>query len=115
MKTSALPLRPLRLRAAFSGGVGLVLALGAAASSSSEAIAGTPAAARARAAASSGTWGQAEEVPGLAALNAAGQASVASVSCARAGDCGAGGGYTDDSGRLQGFVVGETRGIWGTA
>ena len=115
MKTSTLPRRPLRLRALLSGGFGLVLAFGAAASSSSNAAAGTHAAARASAVASGGTWGQAEQVPGLEALNAGGRAEVDSVSCAEPGDCSAGGSYTDGSGKGQGFVVGEADGIWGTA
>jgi hypothetical protein len=62
-----------------------------------------------------GAWGKAEAVPGLAALNTGGNAAVTSVSCARAGNCSAGGFYTDRSGRVQGFVVGETGGAWGTA
>ena len=40
-----------------------------------------------------GTWGTAEEVPGTAALNQGGDAFIASVSCARAGNCSAGGTY----------------------
>ena len=115
MKIPALSRCPVRLRAALSGGFGLVLALGAVASSSSGAVAGTHAAARARAVAPGGAWGQAEEVPGLAALNADGRAEVVSLSCARAGDCGAGGDYTDSSGRGEGFVVSETDAVWGQA
>jgi hypothetical protein len=115
MKTSALSRCPLRLRGVLSGGFGLVLVLVVAAFPSPDAVAGTHAAARARAAASGGVWGQAQEVPGLAVLNAAGDARVTSVSCARAGDCGAGGGYTDGSGGVEGFVVSETKGVWGQA
>ena len=62
-----------------------------------------------------GVWGKAEEVPGLAALSTGGFARVTSVSCARAGDCSAGGSYFDASGRQQGFVVGEVKGVWGKA
>jgi uncharacterized protein CbrC (UPF0167 family) len=62
-----------------------------------------------------GTWGPAEEVPGTAALNKGGEAQVYSVSCASAGDCSAGGQYTDGSGRYQAFVAGETNGTWGRA
>jgi len=107
----------MRLLAVLSGSLGLVLALAAAASASSSggAVAGTRAAARARAAASGGTWGTAEEVPGTATLNKDGDADVLSVSCARAGDCSAGGSYRDASFRLQAFVAGEARGTWGTA
>ena len=39
-------------------------------------------------------WGRAAGVPGLAALNAGGNAPVNSVSCASAGNCTAGGYYT---------------------
>jgi hypothetical protein len=59
-----------------------------------------------------GAWGTAEEVPGTAALNQGGSAGVHSVSCASAGNCSAGGYYTDSSGGLQAFVVSETGGTW---
>jgi hypothetical protein len=62
-----------------------------------------------------GGWGRAEEVPGLAALNAGGSAGVASVSCPRVGYCGAGGSYADRSGHHQAFVVSETKGHWDNA
>jgi len=39
-----------------------------------------------------GRWGKAIKVPGTGALNAGGNASVNSVSCASAGNCSAGGG-----------------------
>jgi len=55
-----------------------------------------------------GIWGTAEEVPGTAALNQGGYAFVASVSCAPAGSCGAGGWYTDNTGNSQAFVVSKT-------
>src|SRR5690349_16680800 len=97
MKTSALPHHTPRLRALLSGGFGLILALGTAASSPADAVASTHAAA-AGVAASGGTWQQAQQVPGLAALNSNGRAEVLSVSCARPGDCGAGGFYSDGSG-----------------
>jgi hypothetical protein len=61
-----------------------------------------------------GSWGTAEEVPGLAAVNG-GDAQVLSVSCAAAGECSAVGYYTDTSDDQQGFVVDETDGSWGTA
>ena len=57
-----------------------------------------------------GTWRTAEEVPGTAALNHGGNAATTSVSCASAGNCSAGGYYTDSSGHLQAFVVNETNG-----
>jgi len=63
----------------------------------------------------SGVWRTAQEVPGTAALNAGGTANTFSVSCASAGNCGAGGFYTDGSGRVQAFVVNEVSGVWRTA
>ena len=62
-----------------------------------------------------GTWRTAIEVPGTAALNAGGVAEITSVSCASAGNCSAGGCYTDSSGHQQAFVVNEVNGTWGTA
>ncbi len=63
-----------------------------------------------------GTWTQAIEVPGLGALNqGVGIARADTVSCAPAGNCTAGGYYTDSSSAGQGFVVTETNGAWGTA
>jgi len=55
-----------------------------------------------------GAWGRAIEVPGLGALNRGGAAEVASVSCASAGSCAAGGFYLDRRGNAQGFVVSQT-------
>ena len=117
MTTAAHHHRPVRLLAAASGGLILVLALAAAASPSSAraAAAGTPAAAGARAAASGGTWGTAEQVPGTAVLNKFGHAEITSVSCAKAGDCSAGGSYADAHGQTQVFVAGEVNGVWGKA
>jgi hypothetical protein len=66
-------------------------------------------------AARASTWGTAIEVPGLGSLNQGGQAQVASVSCPSAGNCAAGGFYTDSSGHGQAFVVRETNGIWAKA
>jgi hypothetical protein len=54
-----------------------------------------------------GVWGRAEEVPGLAALNTRGDATISSVSCTAPGECSAGGFYIGASG-IQGFVVKET-------
>jgi hypothetical protein len=62
-----------------------------------------------------GVWGQAKEVPGLAALNTTGHAEVTSVSCARPGDCGAVGHYRDSMFAQQGFVVSQANGVWGQA
>jgi hypothetical protein len=62
-----------------------------------------------------GTWGQAIEVPGTAALNAQGFAQVQSVSCPSPGNCGAAGTYTDRTGRRLPFVADEKNGTWDTA
>jgi hypothetical protein len=62
-----------------------------------------------------GTWGTAEEAPGAAALNQGTLADLFSVSCGSAGNCSAGGDYTDASGNLQAWVITETNGTWGTA
>jgi hypothetical protein len=63
-------------------------------------------------AARAGTWGTAIEVPGLGSLNKGGDADLMSVSCSSAGNCVAGGGYTDRFVKRQGFVVSETNGSW---
>ena len=62
-----------------------------------------------------GTWGNAEEVPGTAALNLGGYAAVSSVSCASAGNCSAVGFYIDGSRITHVIVVDETNGTWGNA
>jgi hypothetical protein len=67
-----------------------------------------------------GTWGQAMAVPGLATLNAGGNAAINSVSCASAGNCSAGGSYisgldSDGDPETQAFVVSQVNGTWGTA
>jgi hypothetical protein len=61
-----------------------------------------------------GTWGSAQQVPNLAALNTGGDAQLWSVSCASAGNCDAGGSYFDAAGE-QAFVVTQTKGTWGKA
>jgi hypothetical protein len=62
----------------------------------------------------SGTWGTAIEVPGTAALNTGGVATLTGMSCKSAGNCSAGGSYRTAS-SSQAFVVGETSGTWGAA
>jgi hypothetical protein len=52
-----------------------------------------------------GTWDKAIEVPGTAALNPGGNARTASVSCASAGECSAGG---TTAGGSEPFVVSQT-------
>jgi hypothetical protein len=82
---------------------------------SGQAAAGTWMPADAQGAAVTGTWQPAQNVPGAMALNKGGQAQVQSVSCASAGNCTAGGYYTDSSGRRQAFVVSKMNGTWRTA
>lgn len=65
-----------------------------------------------------GTWGKAEEVPGIAALNLGKDAEAYAVSCGSAGNCSAGGEYASRKNYTQytqAFVVDETNGTWGTA
>src|SRR5215469_7717817 len=62
-----------------------------------------------------GIWHTAIEVPGLGSLNKGGRAFLASVSCGSAGNCSAGGAYTDGSGSLHAFVVSQKNGTWGKA
>jgi hypothetical protein len=62
-----------------------------------------------------GKWGNAQEVPGTATLNAKNNAQVNVVSCPSAGNCSAGGYYTDAHFRTQAFVVDESADKWGTA
>ena len=85
-----------------------VLASGASAAARPSAVAG------AVSAISGGAWGKAEEVPGTAALNVRGNATVQSVSCAAARSCTAAGYYNDASGQ-HAFVVTEKGGRWGKA
>jgi hypothetical protein len=63
----------------------------------------------------SGSWGTAVAIPGVVALNVGGFATLIGISCASAGNCSATGGYTDGGSHIQGFVVDETGGTWGTA
>jgi hypothetical protein len=66
------------------------------------------------AASSGGTWGKAQQVPGMARLNRGPLASVASVSCTGPGDCAAGGNYGNRVG-TQAFVAAESNGRWRVA
>src|SRR6185437_252719 len=59
-----------------------------------------------------GVWKAAIAVPGVGALNKGGFAQVSALSCASAGNCGAGGIYEDGSGHFQVFVVTEKNGKW---
>ncbi len=58
------------------------------------------------------TWHNAARVPGTAARNRGRDAYVTSVSCRSAGNCSAGGTYTDTSKHMQALVASEVRGIW---
>jgi hypothetical protein len=62
-----------------------------------------------------GQWGKAREVPGLGKLNLGGYGAVSSVSCASAGNCVAGGTYSDRSDYLEAFLVTEKGGRWSSA
>jgi hypothetical protein len=62
-----------------------------------------------------GTWGKAEEVPGTAALNVGGYATVNSVSCGSAGNCTAGGHYQGGASGNQAFIATQANGTWGNA
>jgi hypothetical protein len=62
-----------------------------------------------------GRWSRAAGVPGLRILNKGGGADVDTVWCASAGNCVAGGYYTQKGGESQGFTVAERNGRWGTA
>jgi hypothetical protein len=62
-----------------------------------------------------GNWGTARDVPGIAALAGGRDAVVASVSCRSAGNCAAGGFYTDASGNRQPFTADEKNGTWSNA
>jgi hypothetical protein len=103
--------------AGLAGGLSVVAMVGSAASASSSGdVPGRVQSAHGAAAvASGGAWGIAVEVPGTGVLNAGGTAQISSVSCATAGNCSAGGFYTDSSGNFQAFVVNEVNGVWRTA
>jgi D-alanine-D-alanine ligase-like ATP-grasp enzyme len=62
-----------------------------------------------------GTWGNAQEVPGTAALSGGREVQIFSVSCASAGNCSAGGSYTGREGGAQALVVSQRNGTWGKA
>ena len=112
MTISSLHTRPMWLYSVLSGGAGVVLILAAAASP--PAMADTSAQAGVVAgAAAAGSWGPPTEV--AAALNTGGTAAVNSISCASAGNCGAGGYYENSPGVVQSFVVSEANGTWAPA
>jgi len=59
-----------------------------------------------------GTWQTARAIPGLAGLNAGGDAEIETISCSSVGNCVLGGQYRDVSGNFQVFVVAEVNGTW---
>jgi hypothetical protein len=61
-----------------------------------------------------GAWSPAQQVPGLGALAVRGVA-IDSLSCASAGNCGAGGQYLDARYQSHGFVINEAGGSWANA
>jgi hypothetical protein len=69
----------------------------------------------ARPASAASSWGNAAEIPGLAALNKNGYAAITSVSCSSGGYCAAGGYYTDSHNHSQAFVASDRKGTWGPA
>jgi hypothetical protein len=68
---------------------------------------------------SGGTWGNAEAVPGTAALNTSSGAQTTAVSCSWPGNCVAAGyadyQYNKTASGTAGFVISQVNGIWGTA
>jgi hypothetical protein len=62
-----------------------------------------------------GTWGNAIEAPGTEALNLGHGAGLESISCAGAGECVAGGDYSEVPGVLRSFLLEESNGAWGNA
>ena len=63
----------------------------------------------------SGTWGNAIQVPGSFIMKEGRFGCDALVSCATAGNCAAGLTYTNKIGRQRVFVASETNGTWGNA
>jgi hypothetical protein len=62
-----------------------------------------------------GTWHNAIRVPGMTVLTRHIFGTVLSVSCSSAGNCSAGGWYTDRSDHLQPFVASDVNGTWHNA
>jgi hypothetical protein len=63
-----------------------------------------------------GTWHRAELVPRLDALNTGSWAAIGGMSCPAAGDCVAGGLYSDNTdGSSHAFTASEVNGTWGKA
>jgi len=66
----------------------------------------------------SGTWGQAQPLPGLEALSASGHAEAAAISCRAPGNCATGGtfsGVSDGGAITESYVADERQGGWDLA
>jgi hypothetical protein len=63
----------------------------------------------------SGVWGAAELVPGLASLDFGSGAVVSAASCSSPGNCMVGGTYLDANNAPQAFLATETGGTWSNA
>ena len=61
-----------------------------------------------------GTWGKAEEIPGIAALDQGQDSGISGLSCASPGNCTAVGDYVGLPG-VEAFIADETNGTWGKA
>ncbi len=59
-----------------------------------------------------GRWLPALEAPGIAVLNAGGNARITSLSCVSPGNCAAGGFYLTRHGRGGGFLLTQIHGLW---
>jgi hypothetical protein len=62
-----------------------------------------------------GAWSPAVRLPGSGALNAGGYADAFSLACGSAGNCMAGGYYTDGYGQDDAFIATERNGVWQAA
>jgi hypothetical protein len=62
-----------------------------------------------------GVWARAIELPGIGALNAAGDSMLSSLSCGSGGNCAAGGMYAPSPDNKQVFVANEINGKWSDA
>jgi len=101
--------RRAAVRVAAAAGAGMLAAglTAAAGPARAEAAAARVLAAGRGGATVSGTWGTAQEIPGMASLAPNG-GKITSVSCAAANRCSAGGQYGDSADNLQAFVVTES-------
>jgi hypothetical protein len=59
-----------------------------------------------------GAWGKSSRLGGINGLSRGPSVGIDQISCSSAGDCGAGGFYTDAGGGQQAFVASEINGKW---